>query len=81
MTYTERVAFFREAFAGIPLADFDCPAAYSAFSKMTVLAVRLAGYDDNATANDEWSLAALEVLCEGSPAAREYFERTKEALS
>lgn len=77
MTYAEKVGFFRKAFESVPLAEFDGPQAFVEFRSMSAYAVRIAGHPYD----DEWPLAALEVLCEGSPAAKEYYGRTKEQIS
>jgi hypothetical protein len=76
VTYAEKVDFFRKAFAEIPLAEFDGPEAFREFRRMSAYAVRVAGHP----VDDEWPLAALDVLCEGSPAAKEYF-RSERQLS
>jgi hypothetical protein len=77
MTYAEKAQFFRAAFEGVPLAEFDGPEAFAMFRKMSVHACRVAEFPFD----EEWPLAALEVLREGSPAAKEYYGRTKEHLS
>ena len=83
MNYQEKVAFFRQEFEGVPIEEFDTPAAFDVFCRMGTHAVALRpGANREADlADDEWALAALEVLCEGSPKAKEYFGRTKERLS
>lgn len=83
MNYQEKVAFFRKVFEDIPIDEFDTVASFDVFCRMATLAVSSRPGADKALdlADNEWALAALELLCDGSPKAKEYFGRTKERLS